>query len=152
MFAAPEGVEFLHEGKDEAGIVGQDPGFPVAAVVVFGTDAGSGEVGAAEVGAAAVNDYGFGVQPGAEHALELLPGEQLGKTVEILAESWTGFLGVHESDGNSGTDQFGEHRQKRDKASAPGDVQVLQIGGGDPEKFSRLGDLLHDETGVVITV
>ena len=152
MLPPPESVQLLHEGHHQLGIICQDSRFPIPAVVVFGPNPGPGQIRAAEVGEAAINDHRLGVETGTQDPFEQLRMQQVRVFVKIIPESWSRLLGMHQPDINPLPHQIRENGKERHKTLPPGDVEILQIRRGDPEKRLRLRHLLHDEPGVMLTV
>jgi len=74
--------------------------------------------------------------------------------VKILPEIRAWLLGVDEADFNAPGQKAVEHAQEGDHFSAAGfgDIHVLDVGGGDPEPFSRLRDEAADDLGVYFVV
>ena len=66
--------------------------------------------------------------------------------VEVFAEAGAGFFGVDEADGDTVGDEIGEDGDEGFEAFATGvDVEVLEVGGGDPEELLCGRDGLEDD-------
>jgi hypothetical protein len=55
---------------------------------------------------------------------------------------------VHQADGDSAIDQVGQYFQQRHEAPAFGNMQVLDVGGDDPEKLPGLRQEFDNNTAV----
>ena len=143
MRAHPHGVELLHDGRDEGRVRGQQAGLEVAAVRAFRAHARAGQVGAARVRDPAVHDDRFEVHAGTEDALH--PVNQILVAIEIAAKQRARLLRVQQADLDPPARQFGQHAKEGNHALPARDMQVLEIGGRQPEKLLRTGDrLLND--------
>lgn len=130
-----EGVNPVGQPVEVFGIIGEQTGFKVASVRVFGTEAGTGQVGRSEKGDFAVDDDGLGVDARAEDSLEEIGFNEVGIFVEVLSEAWPGFLGVDQANGDAVADEIGEDLKKGDVAATFPDVHVLDVSRDDPEVF-----------------
>lgn len=126
-------------------VIGDEARFEVSLERAFGPDASAREVGRSDEGFLSVDDDGLGVDAGAEDALEEIGLDEGGEAVEIFAESWSWFLGVEETDGDSVIHEVGEDFEKGDEASAFLDMEVLDVSGDDPEKTLGVWDHLDDD-------
>jgi len=97
------------------------------------------------------------VDSGAEDALEEFAFEKNWIAIEVFAEARAGFFGVDEADGDALLDQVGEDFEEGDEgffATHGGfcDVEILDVGGDDPEEALRFGDEFLDDAVVDLFV
>lgn len=131
--AEVEGVEEGHQRSDEAAVFGDDAGFEVAAVVAFGTETSSSEIGGADVGESAIGDDALHVHAWAEDAAKEVALDEVGEAVKVSSEAWAGLFGVDEPDFDSFADFACEDLEKGDELFTTADVQIFEIGGDEPE-------------------
>ena len=147
--ADPDGVELFYSGLNENGVIREDASFKVSPSRAFHAEAGTGEVGGADVGGFAVNNDQFEVHARAEHPLEVCGQQRV--FIEIFAEARTGLFGMNQPDFESVFDPVGEGVQEGDGAVAGFNVQVLDVGGADPQGAFRL-QRFKQHVGVVLFV
>ena len=121
-------------------LVGDKAGFEVSPQRALRADASAGEIGGADEGFLSVHDDRLGVDAGAENALEKFAVDERGIAVKVLPESRAGFLGVEESDRDPVVDHVGENFEEGNKAATFFNVEILEIGGDDPEEFFGPGE------------
>ncbi len=115
------------------GVVGEDGGLEVAGGGAFCAHAGTGEIGGADTSEAGVDDDGLEVDAGAEDALEAV--NEVGVFVEVAAEEGAGLFGVEEADFDVAAGEAGEDFEDGDELAVLVDVEVLEVGGGEPEEL-----------------
>ena len=136
-------------------IVEEQAGLEIPAVIAFGSESGSGEIGGPDVGDGAIDDEDFRMEAWAEAAFEQVAFAQGGMFVEIGAEPWAWFFGVEEAHGDAATDQFGEDGDERAERPAFGaafDEDVFEVGGSDPEEFFGGGEDIAQDARVVFGI
>ena len=136
LAAAPYLVKLLAGGGHEGGVVGEDAGFEIAAAGRLHAHARAGEVGAAHVANHLVDDDDFEVYARAEGAFQQLGEARV--AVEVGAEVRSGLLGMDEPHLHALAEQFGQHPEEWFLGLALRHVQVLDVGGADPQRLFDL--------------
>ena len=146
--AGPDGVELVHRGIDQGGVVGEDTGLEVAIAGAFHAETGAGEVRGADVSDFQVEDDDLEMDPRAKDSLQA--GEEDGIMVKIFAEVGAGFLGVDQANLAAFADQVGQDAEEGTVA----DIQVFDVGGPDPQMFLHVRNPGDDflEMGFVCNV
>lgn len=143
----PDLIELLHGLAHQLGFVGEDTRLEVAGVGPFHPDACAGEVRAAEIDRATVEDQHLKMDPRAEHPFQ--PFRQRRVFVEVLAEGGAGFLGVDEAHLHALAHQLRQHGEERQRALPHPHVEVLDVGGANPQRPPDGGHSGEDEVVVV---
>ena len=142
LAAAPHLVELLAGSGHEGGVVGEDAGLEVAAAGRLHAHARAGEVGAAHVADGLVYDDDFEVYAWAQGAFQQLGEARV--AVEVGAEVRPGLLGVDEPHLHALAEQFRQHPKERFFCAALQHVQVLDVGGADPQRLIGLHGQVKD--------
>jgi len=96
-----KGIDPFHDWVEMSGFVGHKAGFKIPPKRAFCTEPGSGEVRGTDEGFLSIDHDSFGVNTGAEDALEEIGFDKSGVFVEVGAEAGPGFLRVKEADGDT---------------------------------------------------
>ena len=142
MFAYPYGIELVHGLLNQFGVVGEDACLKVARAFSFLADACTSEVGTADVGLLAVEDQYLEMHPRTERPFKTI--EQSRVFVEVFTESWTGLLGVDETDFDTLFDELSQDCKEGLHLRADLDIKVLDVGGANPKASLDLGNESKD--------
>lgn len=93
-----EGIDPLDERFEVLRLVGDKSGLEVSAQGTFRADSCSGEICRADKGFLSIDDDRLGVDAWAEDTLEKIGLNESRVSVKVLAETWSGFLRVEETD------------------------------------------------------
>lgn len=149
MGAHPKRVELFDGGFDDLRVVREDSRFEVATEGTFHADASTCQVCRADVGGFKVENHHLEMHSRTHDAFEV--GRENLIAVEIFAEIRAGFLGVNESHAYATLEQSGELSEQRNRFAVLFDVNILDVGGADPERFADCRDTGND-FGIVFFV
>lgn len=150
--AEVEGIDPFHEWIEVLLFIGDEAGLEVPAQGALCAYAGSGEVGGPDEGFPAIDDDGLGMNSRAEDAFEKVAIDERGVSVEVFPEPRTGFLGMEKADGDAVVDEVGEDFEQGDEAASFFHVEVLDVGGDDPEKLLSAGKHVDDDALVNVFI
>ena len=138
VFAYPDGIKLVHGLLDQLGIVGEDASLKVTRSITFHADACTSEVGTADVGYLSIEDQDLEMYPWTKCPLQAFKQGRV--FVEVLTKRWTWLLGMNEPHFNALFDELCQNRKERLRLRAHLDIQVLDVGGANPEAAFDLGD------------
>lgn len=118
-------------GINESRFVGEDASLEVAVVVAFHAYAGACEVGGANIGCSTVENHYLEMHPWAESPFQPAPQPRI--LVEVLAEVLTRFFGMKQPHIDTPLQQLVEHRQEWHHIPSSLHIQVLEVGGTNPQ-------------------
>lgn len=136
--AHPKRVKLFNGGFNDLRVVREDSCFKVAAEGAFHADACACQVCRANVGSFKVENHHLEMHSRAHDAFEV--GCENFIAVKILAEVRAGFLGVNESHAYAALEQSGELSEQRYRFAILLDVNILDVGGANPERFADCRD------------
>ena len=143
LAAAPHLVELLDGGGHEGGVIGEDARLEVAAERRLHAHARAGEVGTAHVADRLVDDDDFEMDARAKGTFQQLGEARV--AVEVGAEVRPGLLGMDEPHLHALAEQFGQHPEEWFLGLALRHVQVLDVGGADPQRLFGLHREVKDD-------
>ena len=129
----PKRVELFDGRFNDLRVVREDSRFEVATEGAFHADAGSGQVCRADVDGFEVKYHHLEMHSRTHDAFEV--GRENLIAVEIFAKVRAGFLSVNESHAYAALEQSGELSEQRYRFAVLLDVNILDIGGANPERF-----------------
>ena len=136
--AHPERVELLDGGFDDLRVIREDSCFEVAAEGVFHADARTCQVCGADVGGFKVENYHLEMHSRAHDTFEV--GRENLIAVEIFAEVRAGFFCMNEPHAHAALEESCELSEQRYRFAVLLDVNILDIGGANPERFADRRD------------
>ena len=136
--AHPKRVELFDGGFNNLRVVREDSRFEVATEGTFHADACAGQVSGANVGGFEVENHHLEMHSRTHDAFEV--GRENLIAVEIFAEVRAGFLGVNQSYAYAALEQSGELSEQRYRFAVLLHINILDVGGADPERFADCRD------------
>ena len=115
-------------------VVREDSRLKVATEGAFHADAGSSQVCRADVGGFEVENYHLEMHSRTHDAFEV--GRKNLIAVEIFSEVRAGFLGVNETHAHAALEESCELSEQRNRFAVLFYIDVLDVGGADPERFA----------------
>lgn len=141
-------VDPVHQLAEMGRIIGEHARLEVALVLALRSQSRAGQIGRADEGLFAINHHRLGVDARAEDAFKKIAIDQVRVSVEVLAEARSGFLGMHQANGDPAMDQIRQDFQQGHKTPVLGNMQVLDVGRDDPEEFPRLRQKFDNHAAV----
>lgn len=136
--AHPKRIELFDGGFDDLRVVREDSCFKVAPEGAFHADASACQICRADVSGFEVENHHLEMHSRAHDAFEV--GRENLIAVEIFTEVRAGFLGVNEPHTHATLEQSGELSEQRYRFAVLLDVNILDIGGANPERFADRRD------------
>ena len=119
-------------------VIREDSRFEVAAEGAFHADAGSSQVCRADVGGFEVENYHLEMHSRTHDAFEV--GRENLIAVEIFAEVRAGFFCMNEPHAHAALEQSCELSEQRYRFAVLLHINILDVGGADPERFADCRD------------
>ena len=132
--AHPKRVKLFDGGFNDLRVIREDSRFEVAAEGAFHADAGSSQVCRADVGGFEVENHHLEMHSRTHNAFEV--GCENLIAVEIFAEVRAGFFCMNEPHAYAALEQSCELSEQRYRFAVLLDVNILDIGGANPERFA----------------
>ena len=138
MGAHPKRVKLFYSGFDDLRVIREDSRFEVAAERAFHADASACQVCGADVGGFKIKNHHLEMHSRTHDAFKV--GRENLIAVEIFAEVRAGFLGVNQSYAYAALEQSGELSEQRYRFAVLLHINILDVGGADPERFADCRD------------
>ena len=136
--AHPKCIKLFNGGFDDLWVIREDSRFEVATEGAFHADASACQVCRADVGGFQIEYHHFEVYSRAHDAFQVCRKNAV--AVEIFAEVRAGFFCMNEPHAHATLEESCELSEQRNRFAVLFDVNILDVGGADPERFADCRD------------